>query len=81
MSNEEANLEKIDKNIFFFEENWFSFVYTFAHVNRLCSGSADAECWENACALKAIVIYCTTFGYKWETLHTECLDYSVLHWW
>lgn len=44
MSNEEANLEKIDKKIFFFEENWFSFVYTFAHVNRLCSGSADAEC-------------------------------------
>lgn len=45
MSNEEANLEKIDKkkNIFF-EENWFSFVYTFAHVIRLCSGSADAEC-------------------------------------
>lgn len=44
MLNEEVNLEKIDKKNFFFEENWFFFVYIFVYVIRLCFGLVDVEC-------------------------------------
>lgn len=81
MLNEEVNLEKIDKKNFFFEENWFFFVYIFVYVNRLCFGLVDVECWENVCVLKVIVVYCIMFGYKWEIFYIECFDYFVLYWW